>query len=351
MNRIFLTVVPILLIIILFNAINKSKDENKKEEIEVASAKSYPTYTINDIKNPSEHYTIIKVLLNDQDIRVKSSYSGLGRSICKLNSDTKLLCDVIFTSEKFKDAFDTPNPDFSNEVFDYVSAKYNSSSGRTLYSCFYIEGALSSDCSKTMGNKLVVENDNIPNFDYSSILLTRETFGERIYTNKKGTDFNIRYHEPKVNKLTDDVERLAMYSMKLASFYDKRIDVSCVKGSAPVMRFDGEFADKESNNDLDLDLEEFNRVVTYRLDKNRPETIKQSLNSYLITHSVLSGYDVILSPSETDDFMTKISKGNTLIVGKYHKKNNAGVTWAQREVKLKGLAKSWNQLKAMCKNK
>lgn len=29
------------------------------------------------------------MLLNAQDIRVKSSYSGLGRSICKLNSDTK----------------------------------------------------------------------------------------------------------------------------------------------------------------------------------------------------------------------------------------------------------------------
>lgn len=343
MNKFFLTVVPILLIIFFFNTSNNSREQKRQEQIELADAKSHPTnYIIKDIKNPSEHYIIIKVLLNDKDVRIKSSYTGLGRSICKINGDNKLLCDVIFTPEKFEDAFDTPDPDYSNEVFDYASATYNSGSGKTLFSCFYVENTLSSNCSTTMGNQLVVEHNNIPDFEYSSALLTKGVYGENIYTNKEGSNFNISYHEPKTNKMTDAVESLAMYSMPLTWWRSpSAIKASCIKGSEPVIWFDGAYTNNEQSDNQKF--QQLNRVITYRLDKDKPKTISQSLDAYLITHRALLTQDVMLSPEEADSFINEVSKGSNLIIGKYLSSERA-----QAEIELQGLAASWNQLKIMC---
>lgn len=324
----------------------KSAYEKKVRSERSNKVKTHPTkYTIHETKRPSQHYVIFKVLLNDKDIGNKSSYKGLGRSICNLHGENKSLCSIIFTSQKFKNAFETPDPDYSADAYGYASATYNSSSGKTLYSCFYFNDASPRNCSLTTGNKLLVEKDNIPSFEYSSISYTKNTIGERIYTNNEGS-FHLTYYAPEFDKFTDVIERPAMYDMDFGWRYGEHINLSCSKGSKPVMKFDGIFADKETRvNSSEVKL---NRVITYRLDKNTPKQIKQSLNSFLITSSSLNEYDIILSPSETDKFMKEISRGNSLVLGKYHKANKAGVKWLQLEIGLQGLTKSWNQLKVMC---
>lgn len=305
-------------------------------------------------KNPLNEVITIKALLSDKDIRDINSYKGLGAAICNSNGEGSDKCDVVFTSRKFEKNVSSILPETGK---GYIAAFYsnNSKQTSTIFSCFFVNDTNINNCSTELGNNLVIEYDKMAEFEFQSVFLTDNAGGGDI-VHKNGDSrytklFNIYYYKEYRNKLTDEVASPAMYAMDLTwvnlDDLRKSLNLSCIKGSNPVMRLSEVFTDKYVG--YSSDPTDLNREIRFRLDDNSPSKLKQSVQSFIITQHRLKGHDIILSPSETATFAEGLSKSNKLILGEHFRRNDQGIIKsAQAEINLKGFAESWGKLKALC---
>ena len=327
----YLKLLTLTILVLLLNGCGSDKKNVKNSN----TAKAHPTKheVVDTVKN-KKITIVMKVVINDKQIRDIKSYRGLGEAICDTHGKDARLCQIVFTSDEAKDNFYTPNPQYSDDLYDNVAATFfkNGKKSGYTYSCFFVKGSDASNCSTSVGNNLVRNAGEVKPFDYSSV---NETMygGRSVYTNNR---FEIKHHSALFDKMTDEEISPNMYSMSIG--YE--IKASCVVGLPPVIKFSNKLADRGLKGESDSkDIPDYLDFVTYRLDKAPPAKIKQSINSYIVTQKSLELYEVILSPIESSEFISKIKNGNQLIIGKD----------AQKKVELSGITETWSKLKTLCK--
>lgn len=309
-------------------------DSDNKHLKKPNKAKAHPTeHEVVDIVKNKQFTITMKVVIGEQYIRDVNSYTGLGEAICDTYAKAIRLCQIVFTSDEAKNRFYTPNPLYSDDLYDNISASFfeNGNKSDYTYSCFYVKGSDSSNCSTSSGNNLVREAGEVELFDYSSVGETR-LGGRSLYSNNH---FEIEHHRALFDKMTDQEVSPNMYSMSIGN----EIAASCVVGLPPVIKFSAKLADRGAREEPESeDISDYLESITYRIDKAPPSKITQSKNSFIVTQKSLDLYEVILSPTESDDFISKIKSGNKLTIGKD----------IQSEIDLKGITKTWSKLNDLC---
>jgi hypothetical protein len=327
----YLKLFTLTILVLLLNGCGSDKKNVKNSN----AAKAHPTKheVVDTVKN-KKITIVMKVVLGDQQIRDIKSYRGLGEAICDTHGKDTRLCQIVFTSDEAKNNFYTPNPQYSDDLYDNVAATFfkNGKKSGYTYSCFFVKGSDPSNCSTTSGNNLVRIAGEVKPFDYSSVDGTRYV-GRSVYSNNH---FKIKHYSASFDKMTDEEVTPSMYSMSIG--YE--VKASCVEGFPPVIKLSNKLADKGVTREVgSKDISDYLDSVTYRIDKASPKKIKQSKNSYIVTQKSLKLYEVILSPAESEDFINKIKNGNKLVIGKD----------AQKEVDLRGITKTWSKLISLCK--
>lgn len=327
----YLKLFTLTILVLLLNGCGSDKKNVKN----LNKAKAHPTKheVVDTVKN-KKIAIVMKVVIGDQQIRDIKSYRGLGEAICDTHGKDFRLCQIVFTSDEAKNNFYTPNPQYSDDLYDNVAATFfkNGKKSGYTYSCFFVKGSDASNCSTSSGNNLVRIAGEVKPFDYSSVNETKYG-GRSVYTNNS---FKIKHHSALFDKMTDEEISPNMYSMSVG--YE--IKASCIVGLPPVIKLSNKLADRGVKREADSkDISDYLDSVTYRIDKAPPAKIKQSINSYIVTQKSLELYEVILSPTESSDFISKIKNGNQLIIGKD----------AQEEIDLSGITKTWAKLKNLCK--
>jgi len=330
MNRVFLIIVPILLIFLFFSMDDDSTDQKREEQIEHFRSKTHPTdYKVVDTLSPSKYLTNIKVTLEDNKLRDISSYDGLGEFICNKHARKyarkNLICDVWFTNEEGSKNFEIPeiftdHTDFYNNIAAY----YNSKPKKTSFSCHYIKDANKNTCIQDLGRDLLIEAGELKPFNFEFInISSRANLLDYSYSG----NINLLRHDALKDKMTDTIKVPEMYSMTIGTTLSS-IKAVCLTGNPPIIKFSKALSDRYK----------IPQQLLYRVDGKDAVVLKQSIDSYLITKDGIEDNEIILSPKETSEFINEIKGGNKLTIGRE----------LQQEIALRDLTRLWEKLENYC---